>query len=118
FQAVGMDLILDATNRAAGLKIVILDACRDNPFAKQFTSRSLNTPGLALIDSAEDMIIAYATGHNHVADDGEGRNSPFTAALIRRIKEPGLEIATMFRRVTDDVIVRTNGRQHPEVTTS
>src|SRR5208283_3048419 len=56
FQAVGMDLILDATNRAAGLKIVILDACRDNPFAKQFTSRSLNTPGLALIDSAEDMI--------------------------------------------------------------
>ena len=74
--------------------------------------------GLAPIDSAEETIIAYATAHGHVANDGEGRNSPFTSALLSRIKEPGLEIATMFRRVTNDVFEQTNGRQRPEISIS
>jgi hypothetical protein len=117
FQAVGMDRILEAINRSSGVRIVILDACRDNPLAKQLT-RGLGgggmTRGLAHIDRSEGLIIAYATAPDQVAQDGAGRNSPFTESLIRRIKEPGLEIATMFRRVASDVYERTNGHQRPE----
>ncbi len=122
FQAVGMDRVLEAINKAEGVKIVILDACRDNPLAKQFMTRSLNgggaTRGLARIDRTEGLIIAYATAPDQVAQDGAGRNSPFTESLIRRIKEPGLEIGTMFRRVTSDVFEETNGRQRPEISIS
>jgi len=112
---------LYAVGQAKNIKIVILDACRDNPLARQFiASRSWggDTHGLARIDSAEETIIAYATAPGHVANDGEGRNSPFTAALISRIKEPGLEITTMFRRVTNDVYDQTGGQQRPEITSS
>ncbi|MGH6801536.1 MAG: caspase family protein, partial [Methylocella sp.] len=122
FQAVAMDRILEAINHAAGVKIVILDACRDNPLAKQFSTRSLNgggaTRGLARIDRTEGLIIAYATAPDQVAQDGAGRNSPFTESLVKRIKEPGLEIGTMFRRVANDVFERTNGRQRPEYSDS
>jgi len=119
-QAVGMDRILEAINHAARVKIVIPDACRDNSLAKQLTARGSGgeiTRGLARIDSAEETIIAYATAPDHVAN-GEGRNSPFTAALISRIKEPSLEITTMFRRVANDVYAQTGGKQQPEITSS
>ncbi|MFZ3326685.1 MAG: caspase domain-containing protein, partial [Methylocella sp.] len=121
YRAISQDDILYAVGQAKNVKIVILDACRDNPLARQFiASRSWggDTHGLARIDSAEETIIAYATAPGHVANDGEGRNSPFTAALIRRIKEPGLEITTMLRRVTNDVFDQTGGQQRPEITSS
>lgn len=121
FQAVGMDRILEAVNHAVGVKIVILDACRNNPLANQLAHRSLGggiTRGLARIDRTEGLIVAYATAPDQVAQDGTGRNSPFTESLIRRIKEPGLEIGTMFRRVANDVFERTNGRQRPEYSVS
>jgi hypothetical protein len=121
YRAISQDDILYAVGQAKNVKIVVLDACRDNPLARQFiASRSWggDTHGLARIDSAEETIIAYATAPGHVANDGEGRNSPFTAALIRRIKEPGLEITTMFRRVTNDVYDQTGGQQRPEITSS
>jgi Caspase domain len=121
YRAISQDDVLYAVGQAKTVKIVILDACRDNPLAKQFiASRGWggDTHGLARIDSAEETIIAYATAPGHVANDGEGRNSPFAAALIRRIKEPGLEITTMFRRVTNDVYDQTSGKQRPEITSS
>ncbi len=123
YRAVHQDRILRAIDHAAGVRIVILDACRDNPLAKQLTARSLGgggpiPHGLARIDSAEETIVAFATAPDRVADDGTGRNSPFTAALIRRIREPGLEIQTMFRRVANDVYERTSGRQQPGITSS
>jgi uncharacterized caspase-like protein len=121
FQAVGFDSVQQAIDRSAGVKIVILDASRDNSLARQLiASRSWggDMRGLARIDRTEGFIIAYATAPDQVAQDGAGRNSPFTQALIRRIKEPGLEINTMFRRVTSDVYEMTNGRQRPEVTAS
>jgi flagellar biosynthesis GTPase FlhF len=122
FQAVSMGRILEAINQSAGVKIIILDACRDNPLAKQLVAADGSggeiTRGLARIDSAEKTIVAYATAPDHVANDDEGRNSPFTAALIRRIKEPGLEITTMFRRVANDVYAQTGGKQLPEITSS
>jgi Caspase domain len=119
YRAISQDSILYAVGQAKNVKIVVLDACRDNPLARQFiASRSWGGGGLARIDSAEETIIAYATAPDHVANDGEGRNSPFTAALISRIKEPGLEITTMFRRVANDVYARTGGKQQPEITSS
>ena len=123
YRAIDQGHILSAVERAKGVKVVILDACRDNPLARQLiATRSWGgggeTHGLARIDNAEDTIVAYATAPDHVANDGDGRNSPFTAALLNRIKEPGLEITTMFRRVANDVYERTKGTQHPEVTTS
>jgi hypothetical protein len=123
YRAIDQGHVLSAVERAKGVKVVILDACRDNPLARQLiATRSWGgggeTHGLARIDNAEDTIVAYATAPDHVANDGDGRNSPFTAALLNRIKEPGLEITTMFRRVANDVYERTKGTQHPEVTTS
>ncbi len=113
---------LDRVDREKGVKIIILDACRDNPLARQifYAERSLGGvgPGLARIDSAQQTFIAYATIHDHVADDGEGRNSPFAAALIKHIKTPGLEIASLFQRVTNEVYKQTSGKQQPEISSS
>ena len=119
YRAINQDSILDAVGQAKSVKIVVLDACRDNPLARQIVaSRSWGGGGLAPIEGAEETIIAYATAHGHVANDGEGRNSPFTSALLSRIKEPGLEISTMFRRVANDVYAKTGGKQQPEITSS
>jgi hypothetical protein len=114
---------VDRVDRVRGVKIIILDACRDNPLARQifYAARSFgggDKPGLARIDSAEQTFIAYATIHNHVADDGEGRNSPFAAALIKHIKTPGLDIASLFQRVTNEVYKQTGGKQQPEISSS
>jgi formylglycine-generating enzyme required for sulfatase activity len=72
------------------------------------------TRGLARIDKTQGTVIAYATAPDDVASDGKGRNSPFTAALLKWLQEPGLEIGMMFRRVAADVNSQTGGRQLPE----
>ena len=121
YQMVGIDDVRAALDRASGVKVMILDACRNNPLADVFrrkmsgTSRGVETTrGLARIDKAEGMIVAYATAPDEVATDGSGRNSPYTAALLKHLQEPGLEIEIMFRRIAADVSAQTNGRQRPE----
>src|SRR6266849_2043700 len=121
YQTVGMEEVRAALDRANGVKIMILDACRNNPLADRLqktivgASRSVaTTRGLARIDKTQGMVVAYATAANDVANDGQGRNSPFTAALLKRLREPGLEIELMFRRVASDVDAQTGGRQRPE----
>jgi hypothetical protein len=124
FNMVPIDDVREALDRAnqSGVKIMVLDACRNNPIADRLlrmnvgTTRSANpTRGLARIDKTQGMIVAYATAANDVAYDGNNaRNSPFTSALIKYLQEPGLEIEMMFRRVTADVSAQTNGRQRPE----
>ena len=94
------------------VNLVFLDACRDNPLARTF-ARSLGTrstsvgQGLATIQSAIGTMIAYATQPDNVALDGEGRNSPFTAALLKHLATPGLDIGVVMRRVRADVIQAT-----------
>jgi len=115
--------VLFALSAARGVKIVILDACRNNPLADRLLLRTLNrdvisTRGLARIEAPRGMIIAYATQSNQVAVDGTGRNSPFTSALLKEIEQPGLEIATLFRRVAANVDRVTGGRQLPELSIS
>lgn len=121
YQMVMLDDVRAAVERADGVKIVILDACRNNPVVDNLrrkmagASRSVDaTRGLARIDKALGMVVAYSTAADDVAADGAGRNSPFTSALLRRLKEPGLEIGSMFRRIAADVNEKTNGRQRPE----
>jgi tetratricopeptide (TPR) repeat protein len=100
------------------VNLVFLDACRDNPLARSF-ARSLGTRsasvghGLASIQSAVGTMIAYATQPDNVALDGEGRNSPFTKALLAHLATPGLEIGSLMRRVRADVVQATRGKQVP-----
>jgi caspase domain-containing protein len=106
-----------------GVKILILDACRNNPLADRLMLRAINrdvvpSRGLARIEAPRGMVIAYATQSNQVAVDGIGRNSPFTKALLTEMERPGLEIATLFRRVAANVDRATGGRQLPELSIS
>ena len=119
FNAVKMDLVSRQMDRESKIKIVMLDACRDNPFEKQL-SRSMGKTrsaalkkGLAEINTAGGSIIAFATDPGDVALDGDGKHSPFTEALLRHIETPGVEIGLMMRRVTKDVFEGTREKQRP-----
>ncbi|MFC5419309.1 MAG: hypothetical protein DI537_18720 [Stutzerimonas stutzeri] len=123
YETLKLSEVTTALGFAKGVKIMVLDACRNNPFlaqlSKKSTTRSMSVgAGLAPIVKAQGMVTAYATQANDVAADGAGRNSPFTAALIQEIKQPGLEIATMFRRVQKAVYDSTGGKQTPELSLS
>ena len=95
--------------------IIILDACRNNPFADKLAGgRGIASRGLGRIDATgEGSLIVYSTQPNNVALDGTGRNSPFTAALIRHVATPGLEVRQMLSRVRGDVLDATDHNQRP-----
>src|SRR5258708_12184496 len=123
FELVKVDDVIDALGYTDGVKLLVLDACRDNPFANALaqnkgTRGAGTTRGLAKIERSQGMLIAYSTQPNAVAADGVGRNSPFTAALVREIQVPGLEVATVFRRVAVNVNRETAGAQTPELSVS
>ncbi len=122
FEMVGLDSASDALAGARGVKIMILDACRNNPVAERLQSRAATrgaTFNLGLANQqVRGMVVVYATQPNDVAADGEGRNSPFTAAFIESAREPGVRIADMLVRVSENVSSRTDGRQIPEFTAS
>lgn len=124
YQTVWLDDVRAGLDHARGVKIMILDACRNNPLADMLPRRAAaaqnvgRTRGLARIDNPQGTVVIYATAPDQVAAEGTGRNSPFTAALLNRLEEAGVEIGTMFRRVAADVSERTGGRQHPELTMS
>jgi uncharacterized caspase-like protein len=121
YQLVAIDNVRGALDRSNGVKIMILDACRNNPIVDMLRhrssgdSRAINpTRGLARMDKTQGMVIAYSTSPDDVAADGTGRNSPFTAAFLKWLKEPGLEVEKLFRRIAFDVNAATDGRQRPE----
>ncbi len=116
--AINVDLTLDQTMGDAKVKLVFLDACRDNPFAakiKQTATRSVSVgQGLAEMKSGEDTLIAFATGPGQTALDGtDGQHSPFTRALIKHITEPGIEIQQAMTEVRAEVQDETNKGQLP-----
>ncbi|WP_445491708.1 caspase family protein [Rhodopseudomonas sp. RCAM05734] len=99
YQMMLIDDVRAALDRASGVKIMILDACRNNPVVDSLRrktsgeSRAIGaTRGLARTDKTQGMVVAYSTASDQVAADGKGRNSPFTDAFLKRLKEPGLEI--------------------------
>jgi hypothetical protein len=117
--AINIDLTLDQTMSDAKVKLVFLDACRDNPFAAKIKSNSATRSvsvqtGLAEMKSGEGTLIAFATGPGQTALDGkEGTNSPFTRALIAHIATPGVEIQQAMTEVRAQVNEETNKGQLP-----
>jgi hypothetical protein len=125
FELIALDEIQRALERSTGVRILVLDACRNNPLAVELTRSMRATSrdagisrGLARIEQARGTVVAYSTQANEVADDGSARNSPFTRALLDSLREPGLEIGAMFRKVATRVYETTNGKQIPELSIS
>src|SRR5215211_2396015 len=118
-EAVSLDRIVMALEPAKRLRLVILDACRDNPFARSMKRRVAMravTGGLAKMEpTLGETLIAYAAKAGSTAEDGDSENSPFAAALLKNLTVPGLDIRLAFGRVRDDVLKRTGNRQEPFV---
>jgi hypothetical protein len=112
YRAVVADWVLARMEEAGmDMKLLILDACRDNPFGRRWT-RALSR-GLATMDALQGALIAYATSPGKTAADGTGRNSPYTAQLLRHMRVPELPVERMFKVVRQGVQRETNGRQTP-----
>ena len=116
FETVPLDLVMCSVERARGLRLVILDACRNNPFAESMqragATRSIGR-GLAQAEPRGETLLAYAAKGGSVAADGDGRNSPYTKALLKYLENPGLDVGDMFRKVRDEVLTTTLGEQEP-----
>jgi Caspase domain/Bacterial SH3 domain len=118
FEGVAVDTVLDLMEETTPLRLVFLDACRDNPLARRLSrsapSRSLGVGrGLARMNNRVGTLIAFATEPDQVALDGDGSHSPFTEALLEHIETPGLEVRQMLSRVRATVISNTDGQQLP-----
>jgi uncharacterized caspase-like protein len=118
-ETVALDRVLFAVEPAKQLRLVILDACRDNPFAKTMkrtvASRAIGR-GLAKIEpTSPNTMIAFAAKAGSTASDGDSKNSPFAAALIEHLPKPGLDLRRAFGFVRDEVLKNTGNKQEPYV---
>jgi Caspase domain len=114
-----LDRVLFAVEPAKQLRLVILDACRDNPFAKTMkrtiASRAIGR-GLAKVEpSSPNTMVAFAAKAGSTASDGDNKNSPFAKALVDHLTKPGLDLRKAFGFVRDDVLKATNNAQEPFV---
>jgi hypothetical protein len=118
-EAIPLDRIILATQSVKKLSLIILDACRDNPFihaaAHAAATRSISNRMVGVEPTGSDTLIAYAAKAGSVSYDGLGANSPFTTALVKYIAEPGLDIRIALGKVRDDVLASTGNRQEPFV---
>ena len=111
YKALPLGLVLNRIDDASNdVSIVILDACRNNPFSRSWRS---SASGLATVDAPKGVFIAYATAPGSVAGDGEGRNGTFTQALLKYIRTPGLTVEELFKDVRVEVQSVTRERQIP-----
>jgi uncharacterized caspase-like protein len=118
-EAISLDRVLQTIESAKRLRLVILDACRDNPFARSMkrtiATRALGR-GLAGVEPGKpNTLIAFAAKGGSTADDGNGEHSPFTTALLNHLTTPGLDLRKAFGLVRDDVMYATSDRQEPFV---
>ncbi|UWU76792.1 caspase family protein [Bradyrhizobium huanghuaihaiense] len=118
-EALSLDRVLVAVEPAKQLRLVILDACRDNPFGKTMkrtiASRGIGR-GLAQVEpTSPNTLIAYSAKAGFTAQDGDGANSPFTVALSKHLTTPGLDVRRAFGFVRDDVLKSTGNKQEPFV---
>jgi tetratricopeptide (TPR) repeat protein len=117
FNTISLADIQAGMEGSGGTGIIILDACRDNPFADKLAqgTRGIRLPhGLVRTETmAPGSLVVYSTQPNNVAQDGTGRNSPFTEALLKYVTTPGLEVRQMISRVRGDVLAATANQQTP-----
>ena len=116
-EAISLERLLSVIEPARQLRLVILDACRDNPFVKTMkhaiASRAVER-GLAKVEPVSpDTLVAFAAKAGSTADDGNASHSPFTAALVKYLPQPGLDLRRAFGYVRDDVMKVTRNRQEP-----
>jgi uncharacterized caspase-like protein len=116
-EAIDVQRVLDKVSYAKKLRLVILDACRDNPFVPQMkqvasTTRSISR-GLARVEPSGGALVAYAARDGQVANDGNLGHSPYTSALLRHLERPGIELGFLFRKIRKDVLKATSGKQEP-----
>jgi uncharacterized caspase-like protein len=118
FEAVALEQVLNAAERAKKLRLVMLDACRDNPFKAKMkrtltvSSRSVSG-GLAAVEPEAGTLVVYAAKDGQQASDGDGIDSPFTLAFVKNVQTPGLEVRRLFDYVRDDVMDITKNQQQP-----
>jgi formylglycine-generating enzyme required for sulfatase activity len=123
YELVLVETLIGELRRAKGLRIAILDACRDNAAERELKRTTTRggevTRGLARVRNPEGLILAYATQYLSTAADGDPKgDSPFTAALLSHIATPGLDVKELFFNVGREVIQATQGRQRPEISVS
>jgi uncharacterized caspase-like protein len=115
-EAVSLDQLMTHVDGARKLRLVLVDACRENPFvarmARRDTSRSVGR-GLARYEPAAGSIVVYAAKEGQIALDGDAKNSPFAAAFLKNLRTPNLDVRRMFDLVRDDVMEATGRRQQP-----
>ncbi len=118
FELVRLDLIHKTMERETKTSLLILDACRDNPLGRNL-ARAIGTRsadigrGLAAVESGIGTLIAFSTQPGNVALDGSGRNSPFAAALVKHMPEPGQDLSSVLIAVRNEVMTATRNRQVP-----
>ncbi|MFC2252078.1 caspase family protein [Labrys portucalensis] len=116
FEAVPLDRVMAASEGAKGMRLVILDACRNNPFLANMTRKTATravSRGLSRVEPDGGTLVVYAAKAGEVALDGSGGNSPFVTALTTNLQKPGIEIGKLFRLVRDDVMKATDRKQEP-----
>jgi uncharacterized caspase-like protein len=116
-EAISLQSVMLQVSNTTSLGLVVLDACRNNPFSakmqRSLTLRAASRGGLGRIEPVGNVLVAYAARDGTTARDGDRRNSPFTAALLRHIETPGVEVTFVFRNVRDDVMEATRNEQQP-----
>ena len=118
FEAISLDNMLTTVRNAGKMGLVMLDACRDNPFANTMEHKNGTravSRGLAAVslEGEAGTLVSFAAQAGDTADDGDGMHSPYTEALLQLLAEPGLEIGALFQKVTNEVKTKTQGRQRP-----
>lgn len=115
--SISVNQMLKTVDHARKMRIVIIDACRNNPFGKLLPVEGLNdapkAQGLAAVNPEQGTLVAFAASQGQVAMDGRGENSPYATALMEAVVQPNLEIGLMFRRVRDEVLAATENKQLP-----
>lgn len=116
-ETISLDRVIRLLEPVRRLRLIILDACRDNPFSRSMkrslASRSMSR-GLAKVEPAmSNTLVAFAAKAGSTASDGDGTHSPFTSALLDHLTEPGLDLRIAFGRVRDEVMAKTGSEQEP-----
>ncbi len=117
-ETISLDLVTEAVSGARSLRMVVLDACRNNPFIERMVRSVANRSvgrGLGAFEPTGGTLVAYSAKGGTVASDGVGRNSPFMQGLLANIEEPGIDVSLMFRKVRDAVLKSTDNVQEPFV---
>jgi uncharacterized caspase-like protein len=108
---ISLDRLSHAVSSGKKVGLIILDACRDNPFVETMrrtsATRSLSSRGLARVEPENATLIAYAARGGETALDGDGGNSPYVKSILKHLDQPGIEIGKFFRLVRDDVLQQT-----------